>query len=213
MFNLLRKFRKDTDGTISVEFAMIAPMLIFGSLFAIDLGYQVNKQQKVEASLAAGSNYLQDFALGHNMNELRPNYDSQTGKVSDTEAISTVKQVIEKASGGMVNPHEINIDVYCACPNNKVPDDGGIGTPGENFEFQIEQPISGEKDFDFTDPTLKYYTKTNMSLFRKGELCAFNCPDNGGRARVIAEMDIQHVMNDLFGKETTVRETLLTRIR
>lgn len=213
MFNLLRKFKKSDDGTISVEFAMIAPMLIFGSLFAIDLGYQVNKQQKVEASLAAGSNYLQDFAMGHNMNELRPNFDSQTGKVTDTESLTTVKQVIQKASGDMVDAKEIEVDVYCACPNNKVPDTGNIGTTGEDFEFQIEQPTYGEKDFDFSDPTQKYYTRTNMSLFRKGELCAFNCPDNGGRARVIAELDIQHVMNDLFGKETVVRETLLTRIR
>ena len=212
MFNLLRAFRKDTDGTISVEFAMIAPMLIFGSLFAIDLGYQVNKQQKVEASLAAGSNYLQDFALGHNMNELRPNYDSNSGKVSDTQSLADLKKVIEEASDGMVNAREIEVDVYCACPNNKVPDGGSID-PGAGFEFQIEQPTSGEKEFDFSDRSQNYYTKTRMSLFRKGELCAFNCPDNGGRARVIAEMDIQHVMNDLFGKETVVRETLLTRIR
>ena len=213
MKTILHKFLKNRDGVVSVEFSLIAPMLIFGTLFAINLGYQVNKQQKVEASLAAGSNYLQDFALNHNMAELRPNYDSETGKTNDTQTLSTVKKIIQTASGGMIEAHETYVNTYCACPNNKVPDQDGGSIDENNFEMTLEPVNSGQKDFDFTDYSKDYYSKTRMSLFRKGELCAFDCPQNGGRARVIVEMDVYHNVKDLFGKSTIIHEKLQTRIR
>ena len=211
MKKLIQNFRKNEKGVVSVEFALIAPMLIFATLFSINLGYSVNKHQKMASSLAAGTNYLQDYLLENNLEELRPNWDQDTGKVSDTNTISTMKSVIQSAYGDDLALGEIYVNTYCACPNHKVPDEGGETEFPEDFGIAVE--TNGEKDFDFADSDQEFYTKTQMSLYRKGELCAYDCPSNGGRARVIMEVDIYHTMTDLFGKETVVHEKLKTRIR
>lgn len=213
MKSLFQKFNKNKDGVVSVEFALIAPMLIFATLFAINLGYSVNKHQKLASSLTAGSNYLQDYVLENNLEAVRPNWDNETGNSSDTNTISTLKNVIQAAYGQELRLDEIFVNTYCACPNHTDPNGLGGSTDPDNFEIAVEPNGTSNNEFDFEDSENDFYTKTRLSLWKKGELCAYNCPENGGRARVIMEVDIYHRMTDLFGKETVVHEKLKTRIR
>ncbi len=213
MKKLLSKFKKNKDGVVSVEFALISPMLIFGTLFAINLGYSVNKHQKVASSIAAGSNYLQDYMLEENLEELRPNWNNETGKTSDTNTLATMKNVIRAAYGEELKLDEIFVNTYCACPNHTDPNSSGGTTDSNEFETATEPTETEGEDFNFAESDRDFYTKTRLSLWKKGELCAYNCPDNGGRARVIMEVEIYHTMKDLFGKETIVHEKLKTRIR
>lgn len=209
MNRFLKKFKGNEDGVVSVEFAMIAPMLIFGSLIALNLGNQVNAHQKAAAAVAAGGNYLQDYALENAIDELRPNFDSQSGKVSETNLISNVKKVVQSAYGDTLHLGEIDVDTFCACPTN-IGSNGG--DDGDEFEFQIDQP-SEQSEFDFNDPSKDFYTRTRMSLFKKGELCAFDCPEQTGRARVIMELEVSHKKTDLFGKEIYIQQKMKTRVR
>lgn len=216
MKKLLKRICKNEDGVVSVEFALVAPMLIFGALVAINLGYQVNKHQKLASSVSAGMSYIQDYAFEENLNDMRPNWNSKTETSYDSKPLETAKLVIQSAYGDDLTVDEIFLNAYCACPNNKVPDETGTGDgtldPNE-FEIATEQSSSNEKDFDFTDPEKDFYTRTRVSLWRKGELCAYDCPKQGGRARVLMDIEIFHTMNDLFGKEIVVQESLKTRIR
>ncbi len=219
MKKFLNTFRRNEDGVVSLEFALIAPMMIFGTLFAINLGHQVNKHQKVGAALTAGSNYLQDYLMENAVEDLRPNYDSKTETVAEANLVNMIKRVVQSAYGEDLKFEEIAVDTYCGCPNpaglnqgsgtNEPPDDG-------SFEMAIEQPVVDDSvgGFDFKDRTKDFYSRTNMSIWRKGELCAFDCPDPvGGRARVIMELHVHHRMYDLFGKETVVKKNLKTRVR
>jgi len=216
MKSILNKLKTDEQGVVSVEFALIAPMMIFGALVAINLGYQVNKHQKLAASITAGSNYLQNYAFEENLNDMRPNWNSDTNLASDSGPIETAKLVIQSAYGSDLELDEIYINTYCGCPNNKVPDGGG-GTEPDPDEYEIATEQSGSSnnnsEFDFANPQKDYYTKTKMSLWRKGELCAYDCPSQNGRARVLMDIDIQHSLHDLFGKEIVIYETLKTRLR
>jgi len=216
MKKFFRKLRKNEDGVVSVEFALIAPMLIFATLFSINLGYQVNNHQKVASSIAAGTNFLQDFALEESVDQLRPNFDSQNGNVSDTNLIATLKEVIQSAHGDSLSLDEIFVETYCACPNNNPPagEGDGSGSLDPNlFEIATEQSAPDSDEFDFSEPDRDFYTRTNVSLIRRGELCAYDCPNDGGRARVIMEVEVYHNIVDLFGKEIVIREQLKTRIR
>lgn len=199
MKKLFSKFTKNEDGVVSVEFALIAPMMILGSLIALNMGYQVNAHQKATAAVAAGGVYLQDYALENSIDDLRPNFDSETGKLSDTNLIATVKQVIRSAHGDELKLNEIYVNTYCACPTNVGPDEGGIDPNSQSF--------------DFTDTSKDFYTRTRLSLFKKGELCAFDCPENGGRARVIMEVDVTHELYDIFGKRIYIKEKMKSRVR
>ncbi len=218
MQKLFNKFRRNEDGVVSLEFALIAPMMIFGTLFAINLGHQVNKHQKVGSALTAGSNYLQDYLMENAVEELRPNYDSKTGTSSETNLVNMIKRVVQSAYGEDLQLEEIAIDTYCGCPSPAGLQGGGTNEPPDDgsFEMAIEQPGTDDsvEGFDFKDRSKDFYTRTNMSPWRKGELCAFDCPDPvGGRARVITEFHVYHRMYDLFGKETIVKKNLKTRVR
>jgi len=214
MKRLFRNFKKSEDGVVSVEFALIAPMLIFATLFSINLGYSVNKHQKLASSIAAGSNYIQDYVATKDMTALRPSYDSETGEISDTQLLSTTKQVIQSAYGEGLDLSEIYINTYCACPTNGNISDGETTVDG--FETQVEGGTTdpnSNSEFDFTDSSKSYYTKTQMSLWKKGVLCDFECPNQQGKSRVIMDIEIYHTMTDLFGKRTVVKEKLSTRVR
>ncbi len=214
MKTIFRKLKNDDSGIVSVEFALIAPMMIFGALVAINLGYQVNKHQKLASSITAGSNYLQNYAFEENLNDMRPNWNSDTETKSDSTPVETAKLVIQSAYGDELNLDEIKINAYCGCPNNKVPDESGTGdSDPDGFESALEQPETSNRDFDFTNPKQDYYTKTRVSLWRKGELCAYDCPSQSGRARVLMDIDIYHNMKDLFGKDIVIHEKLKARLR
>lgn len=192
---LFQKLAKDDKGVISVEFALIAPMLIFATLTAINLGYQVSKHQKLASSIAAGNNYLQDYVMKENLNDFRPNFNVDTNQVSDTTPLANAKYVIQSAYGDDLSLDDIFINTECGCPNNS-------NSGGEQSE-----PI------DFTKPETEYYTRTKMALWKKGELCAFDCPEQGGRARVIVEIEVNHTIKDLLGHEEVIYEVLKSRMR
>lgn len=171
-------------------------MLIIATLYSINLGYQVSKHQKLASSIAAGNNYLQDYIMEKNLSDFRPIYDADTGQTDDNTPIANAKLVIQAAYGSQLKLDEIFIDTNCACPNNA----GGSGTE--------EDPT-----LDFTDPETEFYTRTKMALWKKGEICAFDCPEQGGRARVIVKIEIDHLIKDLFANDEVVHEVLKSRMR
>jgi len=210
MKRFLNKLRRDENGVVSLEFALIAPMMIFGTLFAINLGYQVNKQQKIASSMAAGSNYLQDYLMENAVEDLHP------GNQSESNLINTVRQVVQSAYGDDLLLEEVFVDTYCGCPNPAGISQGGTNVPEDgSFEMAIEQPTEQQgSGFDFQDPEEDFYNRTSVASSGRGEICSYECPEPvNGRARVIMELQVYHRMSDLFGKESIVHQQMKTRVR
>ncbi len=197
MKSILKSFFNNKDGVVSLEFSLIAPALIFGSLYAMNLGYQVNKHQKLASSITAGSNFLQDYVSNNSTDTFRPNYNNENGQTSDSKPMVTAKHVIQSAYGDDLKLEDIDIETYCVCPN-----------PNQSGEAGEE-----ELPYDFTDPETKYYTKQKLTLWKKGELCSYNCPNDAGKARVVVEIAVDHNIHDLFAKNIIIREKLKTRFR
>ena len=191
------QFIKDKTGAISVEFALISPMLIFSTLYSANMGVKVHEHQKLASAVTAGSMFLQDYTLKKDLRTLRPNFDELNQDYVDSTPITFAKSVIRNAYGEELPLESIQIDTMCACQAPQT-DPSGTAT---------------EIPYDFKDENTTYYNKQSISYSQSGELCPFNCPGVGGRARVLVEINIYHNTADFFSDEVLVAETVTTRLR
>jgi len=152
---------------------------------------------------------MQDFAIENNLDDFRPNYDSETGQVTDTTPLQTIKNVIQSAYGTGLDLSDISITTYCACPNHQALNN----TDNSDIDSLESTGTVKNNEFDYQDTETEFYTRATLTLWKKGELCAYNCPNDSARARVISDIEIRYAMKDLFNKETIIYERLQTRIR
>jgi len=191
------QFLKDKSGAISVEFAMISPMLIFSTLYSANMGVKVHEHQKVASAVSAGTMYLQDYTLQKDLRTLRPNFDDLSQDYVDSTPVNFAKNMIKNAYGDDLPLEAIQIDTMCAC---KAPNQDPEGT-------------LTEVPYDFEDQNTTYYNKQSISYSRTGELCPFNCPGENGRARVLVEINVYHKTADFFSDDVLIAETVTTRLR
>ena len=191
-------FLKDRSGAISVEFALISPMLIFSTMYSANMGYKVHQHQKLTAATNAATMYLQDHAMNKDLSTLRPVYDKFSGKFNDSNTVLAVKGAVQAAYGDELPLESIQVETVCACQAAPAqPTDGSV-TYGE---------------YDFEDQSTQFYKKQTISYSSTGEVCPFNCPGVGGRARVLVEVNIRHTTSDFFSDDVVVTESITTRLR
>ncbi len=188
---------KDKSGTISVEFALISPMLLFSTMYSANMGVKVHEHQQLASAISSGTMYLQDYALEKDLSTLRPNFDKTLSDYVESSPITAAKNVIRNAYGEELPLDSIQIEAVCACQAPRTDNQGSVT----------------EIPFDFEKPETTYYKKQTISYSNTGELCPFNCPEVGGRARVLAEITIYHKTADFFSDDIVVAETVTTRLR
>ena len=187
--NTLRKtFWHNESGLASIELGLIAPVLIFSLIFAGNIAFRIQHEQKLAAAAYAGVNYLQDQVAAAGVGALRPRVDPETGQPMNASAVEVARRIIEDAYGSNIDISGIVIDTYCGCPQR-------------NADFR--------NGFDEEEP---FYSRTEMTTNTSQDVCPANCPDSS-KSRVIASIDIEHTARDLFGNEERITERVVTRLR
>ena len=101
---LAGKFRRDDKGVAAMEFGLVAPILFFGLLSAVDLGLAVNERMDVNHVLRAGA----EAAINKS-------------DADDVLAImaATASQNMTASIDGQGNAGDLSLTVnqYCACPD------------------------------------------------------------------------------------------------
>jgi len=101
---LARKFRRDDKGVAAMEFGLVAPILFFGLLSAVDLGLAVNERMEVNHVLRAGA-------------------EAATNKSDEATVLAimaaTASQNMTPSIDGQGGAGDLNltVDRYCACPD------------------------------------------------------------------------------------------------
>ena len=101
---LARKFRRDDKGVAAMEFGLVAPILFFGLLSAVDLGLAVNERMEVNHVLRAGA-------------------EAATNKSDEATVLAimaaTASQNMTPSIDGQGGAGDLNltVDQYCACPD------------------------------------------------------------------------------------------------
>ena len=101
---LAGKFRRDDKGVAAMEFGLIAPILFFGLLSAVDIGMAVDERMEVNHVLRAGA----EAAI-----------NSSSEDVVLAIMAATASQNMTASIDGNGAPGDLNLTVnqYCACPD------------------------------------------------------------------------------------------------
>lgn len=103
---LARRFRRDRSGVAAVEFAIAAPMLLFGLIVMTDLGLAIQERMNLDQAVRSGAEFLM-------------------GDVTDEAAVE--KYIIASATGAYSdNPGDVErnqrptvtVVKTCECPEN-----------------------------------------------------------------------------------------------
>jgi pilus assembly protein CpaE len=101
---LASKFRRDDKGVAAMEFGLVAPILFFGLLSAIDLGLAVNERMDVNHVLRAGAEAAINKADDADVLEIMAATGGQN---------MTVNTNGQGAAGDL----SLTVNQYCACPD------------------------------------------------------------------------------------------------
>jgi pilus assembly protein CpaE len=101
---LAGKFRRDDKGVAAMEFGLVAPILFFGLLSAIDLGLAVNERMDVNHVLRAGA----EAAINKSDEDVVLGIMAATASQNMTASID---------GQGNVGDLFLTVDQYCACPD------------------------------------------------------------------------------------------------
>ena len=109
---LARKFRRDDKGVAAMEFGLVAPILFFGLLSAIDIGLAVNERMEVNHVLRAGATAAinksdEDVVLAI-MATTGGHIQSTRGGLNMSVSING-----QGAAGDL----SLTVNQYCACPD------------------------------------------------------------------------------------------------
>ena len=114
MRNLLKKFLKNSDGAVALETVLIAPIMIFGTVGAIDIALKVKSLQDMSNTTRNGIEFV-----------------SQGSRDADN-----IRAVMSEFFGKTLSADQVSVNGYCACVSISE-------TPkGEDEETAAEQPKS-----------------------------------------------------------------------
>lgn len=101
---LARKFRRDDKGVAAMEFGLIAPILFFGLLSAIDIGLAVNERMEVNHVLRAGAT----AAI---------NKSDEDVVLAIMAATASQNMTASTDGQGAASDLSLTVNQYCACPD------------------------------------------------------------------------------------------------
>ncbi len=93
MGRLLSKYLSREDGAIAVETAIVAPILLFILLPAIDIGMQIHALQKMNKATDSGIEYV----------------------VNGGRDKATLRSIVQDSFGEYISEDELEIAAYCGC--------------------------------------------------------------------------------------------------
>ena len=185
MKKLVKSFLRSRDGVAAVEMAIIAPILFGATLMTANVAYMVWEHQRVANAAVAAMNYLQDQSLDGHYAGLAPSKSDAQG---DGDLVATAKLILQDAYGKPIDLGEVSITASCGCPK-------------KNSEMA--------NGFDENKP---FYQKTDVVSNGSDNICPTPCSD-GDAARIVAEIDVSMTVTSLFGKDKTISERLVSRLR
>ncbi len=100
-------WRLDEGGVSAIEFALIAPLLVFGLLGTIDIGLAVRERMNIDTVLRAGAHGA--------MSDRGEEFVLQIMRTTALENFSLTQQEAGTTGKGLLSPEAHR---YCACPSN-----------------------------------------------------------------------------------------------
>lgn len=94
---VLRRFRRNEDGVVAIEFAMIAPIIIFAIMAMADLGLASYDRMKLTAGVRSAAQYM--MMLG--------------------EDADIAKEIVIRSSGLGEKITGVEVFAYCACSGSE----------------------------------------------------------------------------------------------
>jgi len=94
---ILRRFRKNEDGVVAIEFALIAPIIIFAIMAMADLGLASYDRMKLTSGVRNGAHYLM--------------------MIGDDPAV--VQEIVIRSSGLGEKIVGVEVNQYCACSGSE----------------------------------------------------------------------------------------------
>jgi pilus assembly protein CpaE len=101
---LAGKFRRDDKGVAAMEFGLVAPILFFGLLSAIDVGLAVNERMEVNHVLRAGA-------------EAAINKSDPTDVLDIMAATGGQNMTVATNGQGAAGDLNVTVNQFCACPD------------------------------------------------------------------------------------------------
>jgi len=101
----LRPLVKDDSGTAAIEFAILAPVLVLSLLATRDVGFGISEWMHMDHSLRAGAE-----------SAMRDPGKDNVKKV--IESVASDEFTIASGSGSASSHLSVDVDRYCACPEN-----------------------------------------------------------------------------------------------
>jgi len=101
---LAGKFRHDDKGVAAMEFGLVAPILFFGLLSAVDLGLAVNERMDVNHVLRAGA-------------EAAINKSDEDDVLAIMAATASQNMTASIDGQGDAGDLSLTVNQYCACPD------------------------------------------------------------------------------------------------
>lgn len=129
---LIRGFRRDEQGSVAVEGAIAGAMLSLVLVQLADVSLMVTDQQRMQAGLAAGADYLHGVAGDEN-------YSAFSDKTSSE--MSEVKKIIRDASGLSINADDVTVDMGCGCVVEKQTGTDAQGNPTYRYAYDMQTTL------------------------------------------------------------------------
>ena len=108
---MVRRFARQTQGTVSLELCLVTPMLLFIFIGIFDMGFLLFQQMEVQAAVDAGATFA--VAKG------TTNYNRTTVQNVIAGAAYPTQSAITGSASALA----------CACPNSTNTGIVGVGTP------------------------------------------------------------------------------------
>ncbi len=93
MRHLFQKFRRQEDGAIAVETAIVTPILILALLPAVDLGLHIYTMQKMNKATDSGVEYL----------------------VNGGRDEAILRNIVQDSFGSYISQQELVVQAWCGC--------------------------------------------------------------------------------------------------
>ena len=103
---LARKFRRDDKGVAAVEFGLVAPILFFGLLSAVDLGLAINERMEVNHVLRAGAEAA-----------INKSDEDDVLAIMAATAAQNMTVSVDDDDHGATGDLSLTVNQYCACPD------------------------------------------------------------------------------------------------
>ena len=101
---LAGKFRRDDKGVAAMEFGLVAPILFFGLLSAVDIGLAVNERMEVNHVLRAGAEAAMNSS----------DEDVVLGIMAATAGQNMTPSIDGNGDAGDLS---LTVNQYCGCPD------------------------------------------------------------------------------------------------